>query len=210
MFDLHKKKSKYANGFRRAFASLIDIFISNIIRMITFAVLGELFIAKQLVNFREAFQTKFDSNSIGRDPEKIRFLMEHQIFQTVLLCLFVVFLVGALYYILLNCSKWQATIGKKLMGLIMVTNNCQHNDRLTLFESLSHYLLSIIPWFFAIYIAIYQQMHQINIYDAIMGNNFNLIFGLITVLWWQVHLFTKKKTTVPDLICQTIVINRND
>jgi uncharacterized RDD family membrane protein YckC len=194
---------KYAGSFRRGFASAIDMLIANTLRMIMFTLLGKLFVEKQLINFKADFQTRFDSTVIGRDPDKIRFLMDHQLFQTALLSILAVFLVGAIYYILLNCSKYRATIGKKLMGLVIVQNN---NTRLTFFESLSHYFLSIVPWIFVSYITVYQAIHQINIYKAISENAFNLIFGLITVFWLQIQIFTKKKVTVPDLICQTMVI----
>jgi len=201
------QKSKYAGSLRRSFASGIDMLIANAARMIVFTMLGKLLIEKQLINFGVSFKAKFDSNVIGTDPEKIRFLMEHQVFKVALFSLLIVFLVGALYHTLFNCSKLQATIGKRLMGLAIVKNN---GEGLTFFESLSHYFLSIVPGFFVLYIITYQTMHQINIYNAITDNSFNLIFGLITVFWLQIHLFTKKKTTVPDLICQTIVINRGD
>lgn len=200
MFNLNKE-SQYVGSFRRGFASSIDMLIANFARMIVLMILGKLFIEKQLINFRGDFKAKFDSNIIGTDPEKIRFLMEHQVFKTTLISLLIIFLVGAFYHILFNCSKWRATIGKKLMGIVIVKRN---GEGLTFFESLSHYFLSIVPWFFVLYITIYQSMHQINIYDAIIGNVFNLIFGLITVFWLQTQLITKKRTTIPDLICQTI------
>ena len=76
MFD---KKSKYAGSFRRASASAIDMLIANIIRMIMFTILGTLFVEKQLINFRADFQTRFDSNIIGNDPEKIKIILLYKI-----------------------------------------------------------------------------------------------------------------------------------
>ncbi len=196
---------KYAGSFRRSTAAAIDMFIANFIRMIFFTILGELWIKQQLIEFWVDFRAKFDSNVIGNDPEKIRFLVESSLFKNVLLFCFIVFISGALYYILLNQSKWRATIGKKLMKIVIISNN---GKKLAFLESLSHYFLSIVPWFFVFYIFSYQMIHRIDLYNAIMGNMFNLIFGLITLAWLQIHLVTKKKTTAPDLICKTIVVSK--
>ena len=196
---------KYAGSLSRFFANTIDILIANIIRMIVFSILGNLLIKKNIATFWIDFKDKFNSNFIGNNPERIRFLVEHQIFKIILISLLLVFISGTLYYILFNCSKWQATIGKRLMKIIIVKDD---NQRLTLMESTSHYLLSIVPWFFVFYIFAYQVIHKTSIYEAISGNVFNLIFGLVTLAWLQINLITKKRTTAADLICKTIVINK--
>jgi uncharacterized RDD family membrane protein YckC len=198
-----KSEFKYAGSFRRSAAAAIDMFIANFIRMVFFAILGELWMKQQLINFWAEFKAKFDSDIIGNDPERIQFLINNSLFKNALIFLLVVFMSGAFYYIILNQSKWSATIGKKLMKIVIVNND---GTKLTFFQSLSHYFLSIVPWFFILYIFSYQMMHGVNIYEAITKNMFNLIFGLITLAWLQVHLITKKKTTAPDLICKTIVV----
>ena len=131
--------------------------------------------------------------------------MQHSVFKSALLFCLLVFISGALYYILLSCSKWRGGVGKKLMKIVIIKSN---GDKLTFLESASHYFLSIVPWVFVFYIFAYQMNHGINIYKAITENFFNLIFGLITLAWLQIHMVTKKKTTAPDLICKTIVVNQ--
>ncbi len=194
---------QYVNSFRRSFASLIDMFIANFIRMIVLTILGHLFIINKVREFSIAFKENFGSEIIGRNPDRIRFLVEHSVFKLILLSMFLVFISGALYHILLNSSKWKATIGKKLMKIIIIKNNGQ---KLTFLESSAHYFLSIVPWFFTIYIFAYHLIHAVSIYVAITGNVFNLIFGLMTLAWLQIHLITKKKTTVYDMICNTVVV----
>ncbi len=196
---------KYAGSFRRSAAAAIDIFIANLIRMVVVTILGNFWFNQQLINFWADFKAKFDSDIIGKDPEKIHFLMQHAIFKSSLLFCLAIFLSGALYYICLDQSKWRATVGKKLMKIIIIKND---GSKLTFLESAAHYFLSIVPWFFVIYIFTYQMMYAINIYKAVTEDMFNLVFGLITLAWLQVHLITKKKTTAPDLICKTIVVNK--
>ena len=50
--------------------------------------------------------------------------------------------------------------------------------------------------------------NDLEIYQAITGSIENIIFGIIFMLWLQIHLFTKNKTTAYDLICNTIFINK--
>ncbi len=194
---------KYVGSFKRSFAAAMDTLIANLIRMVVVMFLSALWMSQQVSNFQNDFKAKFDSQIIGKDPDKIQFLMQHSVFKSALLFCFVVFMSGALYYILMGCSKWRGGVGKKLMKIAIVKND---GTKLTLLESASHYFLSIVPWFFIFYIFTYHMMRGINLYNAITENTFNLIFGLITLAWLQIHMVTKKKTTAADLICKTIVI----
>ena len=195
---------KYIGSIKRSCSAAIDIFIANVIRMILFSVLGKYWLQPQIINFWTDFKARFDSDMIGKDPEKIHFLMQHQVFKSSLICLLLVFISGALYYVVLNSSRLQATVGRKLMKTIIINKD---GSRLTLLQSSTHYFLSIVPWFFVFYIFTYQMMHGINLYNAITGNGFNLIFGLITLAWLQTHLITKKKTTAADMICGVLVVD---
>lgn len=199
---MENKELESAGSFKRSFANFIDVIIANLIRALLISLLFQLWIKEKLIDFIEEFKVTFQTDVVffGSDPEKIRFLAHHSIFVNVLLSLIIIFIAGALYYILMNCSKWKATVGKKLMKLEIVKQN---GNRLTFFESFSHYSLSMFPWLFVIYIFSYAMIKEINIYNAIMGNIFNLIFGLITVFWFEFHLITKRKITIPDLICKT-------
>jgi len=194
---------KYAGSFKRSFAASIDTLIANMIRMLVITILGNLWFKQQIIIFQDDFKNKFDTDIIGKDPEKIQFLMHHSIFQSTLLLCFAIFISGALYYIFCNCSGWRGGVGKKLMKIIIIKTS---GERLTFLESVSHYFLSIVPWFFVAYIFFYQMTHNVSMYNSIAENPFNLIFGLITLAWLQINMVTKKKTTVPDLICKTLVV----
>lgn len=194
---------QYAGSFRRSFASAIDMVISNFIRVIVATGLGTLWFGKKVAEFQDAFKEKFGVEIIGRNQEQVEFFIHHPVFKSALLFFFIIFLSGALYYIILNASLWHATIGKKLMKIIVIKND---GEKLTLLESIAYYLLSLVPWLFIFHILIYQLVNNVNIYNAIVHNTFNLIFGLITLMWLQIHLITKKKTTAHDLICNTIVV----
>ncbi|MGP7818922.1 RDD family protein [Niallia sp. 01092] len=55
-------------------------------------------------------------------------------FGTAVVCI----LISSLYYVILQSSKWQATIGKKLLGLKVMTLN---GDKISFWRSLARYLV---------------------------------------------------------------------
>lgn len=196
-------KIEYAGSFTRSCASAIDMFIANTIRVIVFSILGSLWFGKKVLQFQAEFKAKFGVDVIGKSPEQLEFLSHHPIFNASILFFTAVFLSGAIYYIAFNASSWNATIGKKIMKIMVIKTD---GEKLNFLESTAYYFLSLVPWLFIVYILIYQLVNGVNIYNAIVHNPFNLIFGLITLAWLQIHLITKKKTTAHDLICKTIVV----
>ncbi|MCE3255649.1 MAG: hypothetical protein K0R25_1143 [Rickettsiaceae bacterium] len=196
---------QYAGSFKRGFANSIDVLIANLIRVVAVMLLGNLWLGEQIRKFKEDFETKFESDFIGKDPERINFLVQHSVFKSILIFCLLVFASGAVYYILLNASKYRGTIGKKLMKIMIVKND---GEKLTIFESFWHYLLSLIPWIFVAYILAYQMVHSVSIYQAITENMFNLVLGVIALFWLQTNIITKKKATVPDMICKVMVVNK--
>ncbi|MFT5703149.1 MAG: putative RDD family membrane protein YckC [Rickettsiales bacterium] len=196
---------KKIGSVKRGFANAIDVIIANALRIIVVLPLFNLWVKPKAVDFRISFKEKFDSHTIGRDPDKIQFLMNDPVFKSIIISCLIVFLIGALYYIIFNCSKWRGTIGKQLMGVVIIKRD---GNKLDFLESLSHYSLSIVPWFYAIYIFAYTIMHQTNMYNAIADNLFNLILGFVSLIWLQFHLISKKKNTIPDLLCKTIMTSK--
>jgi uncharacterized RDD family membrane protein YckC len=195
---------QYAGPFRRSAAAAIDMFIANFIRAFVISILGNLWLKNSFQQFWIDFRAKFETDFIGQDPERIAFLTNHIVFKEVLLVLFLTFASGAFYYILCSNSKWQGGVGKKLMKIKLIKQ--QDGLALNFIENVKYYLLSIVPWFFVFYIFSFQMINGVGLYQAITGNLFNLIFGLIILAWLQAHLITKKKTTATDMICKTVVV----
>ena len=118
---------------------------------------------------------------------------------------FCVLMIGTIYHSYLNSSAWRATIGKRLMKIAIVKNNLM---ALSFKRALLHYFLSIIPFFYIFYIFSYQMKYNIELYQAITASFENILCGIVFMLWIQIHLFTKNKTTAYDLICNTVFINK--
>lgn len=198
------QNSKYASTSKRSFAASIDVIIVLILRVIAMQLMGFLWINQKLVDFMQEFSATFGTMEVKNTPEHISFIFNHSIFWHVIIFYFITLLVGVFYHAYLNSSNWQATIGKRLNNIMIATAS---ETKISFKRALLHYFLAIMPFVYLTYIMIYQIRNQVNISQALMGSDLNIIFGIIFVLWIQIQAFTPRKTTAYDLICNTVLIN---
>lgn len=193
----------YAGSFQRSSAVFIDVFISGFLRIIVAQIMGNLWFNSQIISFISDFKTKFGTDIIGKNPEHIEYLMHHSIIKSTIIFYLIILLIGALYHAFFNSSSWSATIGKRIMGIILIKSE---GRKLSFLEALGNYFLSLFPWVFMIYIAGFQNLNGLTIFKAITANLFNILFGLVTLIWIQIHMITKRKVLAQDLICKTVMI----
>lgn len=198
-------KKLLVNSTRRSIASAIDTAIVLMIRIFFVETLGRMWIEPILLKFNNDFKEKFGTQTPKRTPEHIEFMYQSDLFSHLLMLFFCVLMIGTIYHSYLNSSAWRATIGKRLMKIAIVKNNLM---ALSFKRALLHYFLSIIPFFYIFYIFSYQMKYNIELYQAITASFENILFGIVFMLWIQIHLFTKNKTTAYDLICNTVFINK--
>ena len=151
----------YVKPYKRGFATMIDMAITSLIRLIFIQIIGILFINKELIKFHQDFSEKFGVPFSNANQEHILFLSNHDIINVMIFFLIAIILVGSLYHCLLNCSNWSATIGKRICNIVMVTDN---GKKLTFLQSASHYVLSMVPWIFIIYIMTFSIQNKLNPY----------------------------------------------
>jgi uncharacterized RDD family membrane protein YckC len=194
---------KYATTARRGTAVMIDIWIVLFLRIFTMQLMGSLWLNAQLVSFLTEFSATFGTQEIKATPEHINFLTNHSIFWQALLFYFII-MVGATYHAYLNSSKWQATIGKRIMKIMVTT---KLDLPITIKRGFLHYFLSVMPFVYISYVMTYMMRHDITMSEAILGSPTNLILGVIFVAWIQIQAFSPRKTTAYDLICNINFIN---
>ncbi len=192
----------YVGSFRRGFAISIDIFIVAVLRIFAAQILGAIWLNRVLSQLVIDFREYFGTDSV-ENYEQVDFILRHSAFKEVIIFYLLVFLVGALYHSYLNSSAWRATIGKRLLGIMIVDKNLQ---KISMMKGLAHYFLSIIPILYVIYLIFYQSYYKLGFMATLTGNPFNLILGFIAVMWLNIHVFTKRKVTAYDLICKTVFI----
>lgn len=198
------KDNKYASSFKRGNASMIDVLVVLFLRIIVIQLLGKLWLNGAIINFIKEFYDRFGTETPKNNPEHINFIIHNRIFFYGIAFYLIIILIGAFYHALLNSSTWQATIGKRLMGIVIVKE--ADESRISLLRGLSHYFLSVLPFVFIFYLVSYQAQNHLTFYQTIVASEINVFFGITFMLWVQIHLFTKKKNTAYDMICQTVLI----
>ncbi|HLD77171.1 MAG TPA: RDD family protein [Rickettsiales bacterium] len=198
-----EQQIKYATSFQRTSAISIDIFIVAFLRIILAQILGNIWINDIIARFLSDFKTYFGTEFIKNNPEHIEFVMRHEVFSSIIIFYIILVLVGTIYHAYLNSSSWRATIGKRIVGITMMKEDY---TKISFWLGVAHYFLSVLPIIYVIYIVMFQAANNINMFTAITSNPFNFAFGIAFVLWLQIQIFTKKKTTAYDLICKVIFI----
>jgi uncharacterized RDD family membrane protein YckC len=200
------KKIEFPSYFTRATGAAIDIIIVLVIRGLTMTFLALIWLNQAIYKFIQDFREKFGTEQPKSSPEHIDFIKNHEIILHFFFFYLITFLIGMIYHAYLNSSSWQGTIGKRIMGITLVKNN---GFKISFFRGMLHYLLSVLPFFFLFYLIFYQYSNNVSLYQAITGSTTNIILGLVFLLWTELNLFTKNKTTIYDIICNTtIIINK--
>lgn len=205
-FKKNPRDKKYASSLRRSNASAIDIIIVTIFRLITVQTLGIYWINVKLLELHNDFKNFFGTATIKDTPAHINFVLHHPSVIHIIFFLSIIIFIGAAYHAALNSSAWQATIGKRLMGIVIVTE--KDEQAMSFWRAMAHYFLSIAPLIFIVYILAMQVKTKMTLTELILGSDINLLLSIAFLLWIQPHLFTKKKTTSYDLICKTVMIHK--
>jgi uncharacterized RDD family membrane protein YckC len=199
--------------FKKIIANFIDIFASLIIRLIICGIILAIFKDSIIIASEDLIKK---TEGILNSKEVIMIFLEHAIFKIILSFIILFALIGSLYQIYFHSSSWCATIGQRIMKIVMVKDDGQY---VTIPLAILHHILSLIPLFTALYfisfIIIYNNKYRIsNISDLITifyANNFNIFMIIIMILWINIPIFIKSKKSVPDIICKMkIDIGRTD
>lgn len=199
-----KEKDKFVSSTKRAVAISIDIWIVLFLRAAFVQIVGITFLNDALIEFGNEFVLKFGTETIKRTPEHINFLTHHKVFYYSLFLYAFLILIGAVYHAYLNSSAWRGTIGKRIMKILILKSD---ESSLSFWGAMAHYFASLVPFIFIIYLISYQMANQLTLAQAITSSKINLFLTLSLAVWTQIQIFTKKKTTTHDLICDAVLIN---
>jgi uncharacterized RDD family membrane protein YckC len=194
---------KYVGSFRRSTASLIDIWIVIFLRATTMHLFGKFWLEEKFIKLKQDFVTNFGTDTPKNTPEHINFIINSDAFLCLVISIMIVILVGALYHAYFNASAWNATIGKRIMKIMVLKES---GLKISFLRAISHYFLSILPFIFIAYLLSFKAHNQVSFYSAITASELNVFLTLLFIIWMQIHLFTKKKTTIYDMICNTVLV----
>ena len=197
-------ETKYASSFKRTAAATIDIWLVLFMRVIVMQFLGTTWLNPAVTKFMLDFEQEFGTKAIKDTREHIDFIIAHEVFTYAIIFYIIVILVGAAYHAYLNSSAWQATVGKRVLGLMLVKE--ENDAKISLKAGIAHYFLSVLPFAFILYLMSLTLKYKMTLYQAITHSQINIFLGVLFIMWVQIHLFVKKKTTAYDMITQTTLI----
>jgi uncharacterized RDD family membrane protein YckC len=106
-------------------------------------------------------------------------------------------LIGGIYHAYLNSSAWQSTIGKRIVGIVVVSSN---GEKISFSSGIYHYFLTLTPIVFIAFIFIYATIKKIEIYEIFTKNLILTILGLFFLIASHANSFNKKKINFFDYL----------
>lgn len=193
-----------ASSFQRIFAILIDVWVVIFIRFFFLALLGEIWMNDEIMQFKKEYNMAFGADQSSKTPteNQVAFVKNHSIFLKSIIFYSFILLVGAFYYAYFHSSKWQATIGKRIMKIYLIKKN---DIAISFKRALLYYFLSILPFIYIIYMMTFVANYKISLVNAIMANFTNIFLTILFAIWIQSSVFLRSKNTIYDLICNTVI-----
>jgi len=192
-------KQIYASPTKRAFAGIVDSLIVLILRACFLNFLNNQYVLNIINNFISDFEKTFGTRTPKGTPEHIEFIMHHSIFIYALIIIFIVVFIGAIYHAYFNSSYWQASIGKRLIGIQVVTNN---HEKISFGTGIYHYFLTISPILFFMYIFIYSHKNNYELFETFSQNKIFTILGLLFLISSHGNAFSKKRINLFDYLAK--------
>jgi uncharacterized RDD family membrane protein YckC len=199
-FNIREKDNEftnYATPMKRSISGIIDCFIVLFLRACFLQFMSNFFVENFLNDFIAEFENKFGTRTPKGTTEHVEFIMNHSIFIYSIIIIFITILIGAIYHAYLNSSQWQATIGKRIAGIMVVGTN---GEKISFFTGIFHYFLTLTPIFFVAFIFIYATINKLEIYEIFTKNHILTILGLFFLIASHANSFNKKKINFFDYL----------
>jgi uncharacterized RDD family membrane protein YckC len=110
--------------------------------------------------------------------------------------LLIIFISGALYYPLMESSARCSTFGRRIMKIMVIDKN---GKKLTFIQSFVRYLINLIPLILVFYI-----FSQVTVKAV---NGFTILLALIAFFWFHISSFNKEKSTLTDLLSNSLNVD---
>ncbi len=199
-----EKELIYANPFRRGIANAIDIIIVALLRIASIQILAAIWLNKIMEKIAQDYKEFYGTQIVENVQQLSFFIKNHQDFNHLIAFFVIVIFIGAFYHAILNSSSWKATIGKRIMSVMIVNSEY---EKINILKALCHYFMSLVPIILLLQLVSFMSVNDVAFVNAITGNMTNLLISFIAVMWFNLQYLTKKKTTAQDLICSTLFVN---
>jgi len=180
----------------KTFAGMIDFLLILPLRI----AIVSIYLQPKINVFLQDFSAKFGNKITEETPEHLQFFAQHPIYGQMFLAIFIFIGIGLIYNIYFHSSNWQATIGKRLLKIIV---NNKNNQKLTILHSIKYYFINNLSIIYATFLFINLAKSKSNIYQIITGNIYFLAGGAFLIFSFYYGLFSKQKLSFLDLLADT-------
>jgi uncharacterized RDD family membrane protein YckC len=129
----------------KSFATMLDFILILPIRIFIVSV----YLQPKITIFLQDFSAKFGSEIKEQTPEHLQFFAQHPIYLQLIFGIFIFISLGAIYNVYFHSSNWQATIGKRLLKIIV---NNKNNQKISILHSLKYYFISNLGIIYATFL----------------------------------------------------------
>ena len=199
-FNVREENNEYTNyatPTKRSFSGIIDCFIVLILRALFLQTLNNVYVGEFINDFINEFEQNFGTRTPKGTVEHVEFIMNHSIFIYALIIIFITILIGGIYHAYFNSSSWQATIGKRIVGIAVVNKD---GEKISFFTGICHYFLTLTPIFFLVFVFIYAQKNKFGLYEVFSKNHTLLIVGFLFLVANHASSFNRKKINFFDYL----------
>lgn len=193
----------YCESYKRGLAAMIDVAIVFFLRVFAAQILAVLWVQAALDRLRSDFSLYFKTDVI-ETRQHVEFILAHESMKDYIIFLILILLVGAIYHSYFNSSSWKATIGKRIMSVMILDKNFA---KIGFIRGVFHYFLSIVPIVILLYLFTFSASYGGNLISAVTYSAFNIAISVLAVIWVNFHVFSKQKLTLYDLISGTVFID---
>ena len=190
---------KYANPLKRSIAFNIDILITSFIRIICFKILAFFMINEEIQLLKQDMKDAVDNGIVTQDNQDslLEFFLSNQyaiqIMEYLPMMIWIIFIIGALYYPIMESSAKCNTFGKRLMKIMVIDKN---GRKMTFLQSSLRYIINLIPLILVFYI-----LSQI---AAKSIDGVTILISLVAFFWFHVSSFNKEKLTLTDMLSNSL------
>lgn len=194
----------YPSPYKRSLCGMIDLMLVMFLRGVFLQAVHTFWFQEKILNFLNDFEQKFGTRTPKGTPEHIEFIQNHEFIYHSFILILITIMIGAVYYSYFNSSKWQATIGRRVFGIIVTDKN---GNKVKFMDAFYHYLLSIIPYIYVFYVIIYSKKNDFDIYSTFINNKILALIGIFILFATHMNSFNAKKINLFDYLMDMEIIS---
>ena len=186
---------KQASYVSRAFAAGLDSIISNIIRLIVAALIGQWYLKGDIETARLYLVEHPITEHNLRIGQFLSYLYMAGVLQKIVKLIVFLFIMGGIYQII-TIWRYGYTVGYRVMRIKLI--DFKTLGRVSIWQVVLRHYCSLLPFCINTAIALMYLFDKINlIFFALL---------LLSGLWYNMGIFTKRKQSLHDFFSRTILI----